>query len=42
MDISIYPKKELLAKWSEDRKWYEAAAGKPPRCLTWKPALFLQ
>ncbi|MBQ9721157.1 MAG: hypothetical protein IJV64_10755, partial [Oscillospiraceae bacterium] len=33
MDISIYPKKELLAKWSEDRKWYEAAAGKPPRCL---------
>ena len=26
MDISIYPKKELLAKWSEDRKWYEAAA----------------
>ena len=33
MDISIYPKKELLAKWGEDRKWYEAAAGEPPRCL---------
>ena len=33
MDISIYPKKELLDKWSEGKKWYKTAAGNPPKCL---------
>ena len=33
MDISIYPKKELLAKWDENKKWYKTAVGEPPKCL---------
>lgn len=33
MDIRIYPKNLLLARWQEDKKWYKTAAGKPPKCL---------
>lgn len=33
MNISIYPKKKLLDQWSEDKKWYKAAVGEPPKCL---------
>ena len=33
MNIVIFPKKELLIKWSEDKKWYETTVGEPPKCL---------
>ena len=33
MDIRIYPKNLLLARWQEDKKWYKTAADKPPKCL---------
>ena len=33
MDIRIYPKNLLLARWQEDNKWYKTAADKPPKCL---------
>ena len=33
MNIDIFPKKDLLDKWSEDKKWYKATAGEPPKCL---------
>ena len=33
MNIDIFPKKDLLDKWRRDTKWYETAAGEPPKCL---------
>ena len=33
MNIDIFPKKDLLDKWSEDKKWYETTVGEPPKCL---------
>ena len=33
MDIRIYPKNLLLARWQEDKKWYKTAADKPTKCL---------
>ena len=33
MNIDIFPKKNLLDKWRRDKKWYETAAGEPPKCL---------
>lgn len=33
MNISIYPKRELLSRWSEDRKEYAGASGMTPCCL---------
>lgn len=33
MMITIYPKRELEAKWEEDKKLFCPAAGHPPLCL---------